>query len=92
MANATIDRMLTPPQVAKMLGVAADKVRGFIERGQLVAANLACDLNGRRPRYRILPAEVEKFIASRTVAKPAPAPQPRRRRRRGPATGVKEFF
>ena len=33
--------MLTPPQVAELLGVSADKVRGWISKGELNATDVA---------------------------------------------------
>jgi len=41
--------MLTPPKLAKRLGVSADKVRGWIKSGQLAATDV-CNRPGGRPR------------------------------------------
>jgi excisionase family DNA binding protein len=43
--NAT----LTPPQVARRLGVNESKVRAWIDKGLLKAVNMAADSSGRRP-------------------------------------------
>jgi hypothetical protein len=80
---------LTPPQLARRWGVAAEKVNRLINTGQLKAINLAADPNGR-PRYRIYLTEVERFEEARST-KP-PLPKPRRRRRREMATAGKDYF
>lgn len=55
---------LTPPQVAKQLGVAPETVISWIRTGFLVASNLA---TGTRPRYVVKPSDLEDFMASRQV-------------------------
>ena len=55
---------LTPPQLARIWGVAAEKVTALIHSGQLKAINLATDPTGR-PRFRIYMSEVERFEAAR---------------------------
>ncbi len=80
---------LTPPQLARRWGVAAEKVNALINSGQLRAINLAEDPKGR-PRYRIYLSEVERFEEARAT-KPPPEKQPRRRRREMATTG-KEYF
>jgi excisionase family DNA binding protein len=64
MANE--NAMLTPPELAKRWGVAADKVLHLIHTGQLRAINLAQDPKGR-PRYRIYMREVERFEEARST-------------------------
>ncbi|HUY88991.1 MAG TPA: helix-turn-helix domain-containing protein [Pirellulales bacterium] len=69
---------LTPPEVAKRLGVSADTVRGWISTGTLKAVNVAGP--GKRPSHRISPEALAEFEQRRT---PAPAVA---RRRRKPTT------
>lgn len=78
---------ITPPELARLWGVAAEKVNALINSGQLRAMNLAVDPKGR-PRYRIYLTEVERFEESRTTQPPVPK---QRRRRREVATG-REYF
>lgn len=73
---------LTPPQLARRWGVAAEKVNALINSGQLRAVNLAVNPKGR-PRYRIYLSEIERFETTR-MSKP-PAPKVRHRRRNRPA-------
>ena len=78
---------LTPPKVAKRLGVSADKVRSWIAKGELNATNVAAEKGGR-PRYRISETDLADFQKKRQPSKPvAPAP---RRRKKDPH--VIEFF
>ncbi len=84
----TQDEYLTPPQLAKVLHTSADKVRALIAAGALVAINVANNVNGERPRWRIRQRDLEVFLASRS-SRPAPKP---RRRRRASSTAGKEFF
>jgi hypothetical protein len=58
--------------------VGADKIRGFVRRGELVAVNVAANLSGR-PQWRITAGSVERFEVRRSSV---PAPKPQRRRRR----------
>jgi excisionase family DNA binding protein len=51
---------LTPPELARRWGVSSDKVRAWIESGELRAINLATRPSGR-PRYRIDLADVLAF-------------------------------
>lgn len=70
-------RWMTPPQVAKTLGVGVDKVVGWIRSGQLAGANLGD--GQQRPRFRIGPEALERFLASRTMAPPVPRVAHRRK-------------
>ena len=89
MAIETGQLTLTPPQLARRWGVAAEKVNALINSGQLQAINLAKDPQGR-PRYRIYLSEVERFEDSRSTKPPATKQQ--RRRRRELATVGKDYF
>jgi len=68
---------LTPPQVAKMVGVKSDKVLYWIHSGQLQAVNLA-QKEGGRPQYAVTPADLDIFKTRRSTRA---APKPRRARR-----------
>jgi hypothetical protein len=58
--------------------IGADKVRGFLRRGELVGVNVASSLCGK-PQWRITAESVEQFENRRTSA---PPPRPARRSRR----------
>jgi len=79
--------VLTPPQVAKQLGVSPDKVRGWIDKGELYATNVATG-SGGRPRYRISEEDLAAFQRARQPSKPPPKPP--RRKKKDPH--VIEFF
>jgi len=79
---------LTPPQLAKRLGVKRDKVRDWIKSGQLLATNVA-KRPGGRPRYRIREDDVREFERKR---KGGASPAPPRKRRKKSDDGVIEFF
>lgn len=78
--------MLTPPQVAKRLGVKPEKVIRWIRRGELEAIDVTERLGLGRPRFRIGLAALEKFEAKRTVQ---PSVKVERKKR---SPDVKEFF
>jgi hypothetical protein len=67
-----VSKFLTPPQIAAMLGVQVGKVLRWIDRGELVALNLAECLDGKRPRWKVSQQALDDFLDSRTPAKPAP--------------------
>jgi len=77
---------LSPPQVAKRLAVDPSKILVWIKRGELRAVNVATH-TGRRPRYRISPADLAVFEAAR-----AAGPQPKITRRRRKDPNVIQFF
>jgi Helix-turn-helix domain len=78
----------SPPAVAKKFGIDPEKVATWIRNGELRAINVATRIGGR-PRWRILPEDLEAFLLSRQ----SPAAPTRRapRRRRNPAE-VTEYF
>ena len=51
---------LTPPQVARRLGVNPDKVLRWIRSGELSAVNVTTKPGGR-PKYRIAAADLDTF-------------------------------
>jgi hypothetical protein len=73
----TNERFLTPPTIARLLGVGVDKVAAFIDRGELIAINTS--LTGGRPRWKIEPAAFRRFLESRSN-KPSQEVKPRRRK------------
>lgn len=65
---------LKPSQVAGLLKVSERTVKGYIERGELVASSLTLG-NGVRV-YRVMPRDLEAFMngrTSRSEAQPIPA-------------------
>jgi hypothetical protein len=71
----------TPRELARLLRVSPDRVRGWIARGELQAINTATTRCGR-PRYVVLPHHLAAFERGHTAAPPT---QPSRRRRRAQA-------
>jgi excisionase family DNA binding protein len=80
--------MLTPPQVAKRLGVSPDKILDWIRKGELHATNVATTRAGR-PRYRISEEDLTIFQRTRQPSRP-PAPPPPRKQKKVP--GLIEYF
>ena len=58
--------------------IGADKIRGFLRRGELVGVNVAANLSGK-PQWRITPESVDRFEQRRSSV-PPPKHTPRRRR------------
>jgi hypothetical protein len=71
-------RGLTTADVARRYRVSEDKVRSWIDRGELAAVNTATALCGR-PRWVISPEALAAFEAAR---RGGPTPKPPRRKRR----------
>jgi excisionase family DNA binding protein len=69
--------MLTTADVAEVLSVRPDHILALIASGRLVATNIARS-GSSRPRWRIDPAELRRFLDSRTTQR---ASAPRRRKR-----------
>lgn len=69
-------QFLTAPAVAKILGTGAEQVLTYIQRGELRAINTSL---GNRPRWKIDPADFDRFCESRS-SKPKVAATPSRRR------------
>lgn len=76
---------LTPPTIAKRLGVSVEKIIGWILAGELRGANVATKLGGR-PRYRVSESDLAEFLERRSAAvQPAP-------RRRLPKSSGRRFY
>ena len=78
---------LTPPEIAERFRISADKVRGWIESGQLRAVNVSTNPGRGRPRWRVSPMDLIAFENSRTVSPPTKTP----RRRRKPVDVIEYF-
>lgn len=73
-----IERFLTPPQVARILGCSAEHVGRFIAQGQLKATNTSF---GNRPRWKISREDFQVFVDSRSnTAKSIPV-EPKKNRK-----------
>ncbi|HQU43785.1 MAG TPA: helix-turn-helix domain-containing protein [Pirellulales bacterium] len=79
---------LTPPAVARLLGINVAKVLTWIRNGDLRAVNVATRLGGRA-RWRIRRADLEAFLVSREN-RPRVVRPPRRRPR--PDPNIIEFI
>jgi excisionase family DNA binding protein len=86
--DKTERQFLTPPDIADQLGCNADRVRNWINSGQLPASNIG---DRSRPRWRIRKTDFDDFLMRRSNQSEVP-PTPPRRRRRPTASSVKEFF
>ncbi len=75
-------------EIAESLGVHERTVREWIDSGELRAINASRSRTSQKPRLRVLDADLQAFLASRSVGREE-KPAPRRRKR---ATDVKEFF
>lgn len=64
-------------EVAELLGIRQHGVLGLIGSGQLNASDVS-QRPGGRPRWRIMPADLERFLLTRRRQPPAP----RRRKRK----------
>ncbi|QDT54278.1 Helix-turn-helix domain protein [Caulifigura coniformis] len=63
---------MTIAEVAAKMCVDEWTVRQWLKSGELRAVNVSARPNSRRPRMRILPDDLERFIAARsTIPKPA---------------------
>lgn len=60
---------LSPPQVAKMMGVKPDKILYWIHAGLLPAVNVA-KKEGGRPQFAVTPAGLDIFSMRRTTQTP----------------------
>ena len=79
---------ITPPALAKLWGVSADKIVGFIKSGELKAIDVSTNRGSARPRFLIDQRDVEAFEQGRMVV----PPQPKTKRRRRRDSTVREYF
>ena len=86
-ATPSTRHYLSPAQVAEDLGIDLRKVLLWIKTGELRACNLATQVSGKKPRWRISTIDLESFLLRRS-ASPTPA-APRRRRQ---PEGLVEYF
>ncbi|MCA9185000.1 MAG: helix-turn-helix domain-containing protein [Planctomycetales bacterium] len=82
------DRMMTPPEVARLLKVKPHKILAWIQSGELRAINVAAKLGGR-PRYRVTVEDLRAFTSGRVVG---PPPTVKRSPRRSKRDGFKNYF
>lgn len=68
----------TVSSLAKLLRVSPKRVRNWIRQGELRAVNMA-DPN-RRPSWRILPADLERFLEERARVEKSESQAKRRQR------------
>ena len=80
-----MNNALSVKQVAEKLGIRTHAVTSLIRSGELRAVDVSLKPGGR-PRWRVLPDDLEGFLARRTHRTAGP-----RRRRRKP-TNVKQYF
>jgi hypothetical protein len=66
-------RWLSPPEIAAEKGVDVAKVLSWLKSGELVGYDLS-ERKGKRPRYKINPADLEAFLRRRQVQPPLPRP------------------
>lgn len=59
----TNERFLSPPQIAKILGISPDKVLAFIHKGELKAVNTSLS---DRSRWKVDPDDFKTFCDSRS--------------------------
>jgi excisionase family DNA binding protein len=69
---------LTPPEIARELGIDVHKPLKWITSGELAAVNLA-ERPGARPRYKVSREALDRFLEVRTVQPPAPRQKRARR-------------
>jgi len=58
---------LTTAETAERLRVARDHVLALIRKGDLPAINISLSTRSKRPRFRIPVADLDRFIAARSV-------------------------
>lgn len=79
-------RRFTPPEIARALRVSRDKVRTWIEAGELAAVDVAGP-GCMRPRYVVSEEALEAFEAARAVVA-----RPKQVRRPKPTEAFTRYF
>lgn len=67
MPETSSPRPLTPPEIARKLGISPEKVRRWIDAGELRALDTSPSADGPRSRYVVYPADLQRFIDRRFV-------------------------
>jgi hypothetical protein len=80
------DIVLSPPDIAGILGCKPDTVVGWIKSGELKASNLA-SRTSTRPRYAVKKSDLDTFLAIRRPDLPIP-----RQRRSRLEDGSRKFY
>jgi hypothetical protein len=86
MTTATPSRYFSPADVADRYGCDIHKILAWLRSGELRGIDVSAR-RGTKPRWRIDPADLAAFEASRACAK---APEPTKRRRK--LENVTEYF
>ena len=74
---------LTPPAIARELGIDPSKVIGWIMRGELRGVNVSANpATAKRARWRVAKDDLENFLDTR-AAQPVRSVERKRRRRPG---------
>ncbi len=81
------DRLLTLREAAKIAGVSYETMIAWANWKEIGAVNVA-KKQGRRPRWRIPPDELQRFLRSRTRHRYEP---PQRRRHPPPSSDYREY-
>jgi excisionase family DNA binding protein len=74
--------MLTPPELARRLGVSPEKILHWIKAGELRAVNVALKRGGKRARYRVAEEDWQAFLRAREET-PTPRSPWRKQTRQG---------
>jgi hypothetical protein len=80
-----LPRGVTPRELARILRVSPDRVRGWIASGELGAVNTARTRCGK-PRFVVLPHHLAEWERRRQTG---PPPKPTRRRKQ---SGIVDYF
>jgi excisionase family DNA binding protein len=80
----TLGRGYSVRDMARLLRSGRERVTGMIRRGELPAVNVGTHA---RPRYVILPHQLEEFVNGRRAAE---TPAPARKRRR--AAAIRDYY
>jgi hypothetical protein len=78
--DTKVEPMLSPKQIGEQLGCSLNLVLDYIHRGELPAICISANPRARKRRYRVSPADLQRFIQARSVQQPVK----RHRRRREP--------
>ena len=76
---STTTKWLTPPNIAESLGVDPAKVLVWINSGELEASDVATKRGGR-PRWRVSPEALERFLENRKCSASSKPVRVQRRR------------